>query len=327
MDRRPQTDLLRAVGVLAAAFIMVTMPALAGDRVGVTDIVGSIVGPWNDALFSIDVSGPTKDGEAVLDQELKIEHEAAVPGYVTYLRVSSHGDMLLFRYPAAAGSMGTDSYVVKPPLGSEQIIALYSSAPLDALFPAGANSRELGSDSAAAQAFARQLQQLEAQGIKVAKRRFAYSVATVSGGTEYTTRSIVKRVEEAPGQHRAGGVVAKIPSRVEFEFDSDRLTDQGKRDLDEFGEALISKLRNHSVTLEGHTDSLGTDGYNSSLSQRRAMAVRQYLVSSFGIPESQLAAIGKGKSDPVASNDSDAGRLQNRRVDFIFIDSPENAAH
>ena len=81
------------------------------------------------------------------------------------------------------------------------------------------------------------------------------------------------------------------------------------------------------MTLEGHTDSLGTDGYNSSLSQRRAMAVRQYLVSSFGIPESQLAAIGKGKSDPVASNDSDAGRLQNRRVDFIFIDSPENAAH
>ena len=203
-------------------------------------MVHSLPATWAEALFSIDVDGLSKDGEATLDHRVNVEHEAAIPGYLTFLRVSSHGDMKLFRTPAGTGSArGTDTYLVKPPLGGEEVVALFSSAPLDQFFPNGVNSQEIGSDRASAETFARELMQIQAAGIKVASRRFTYLVTTEAGGTEYTTRSIIRRVEEAPDQRLKAGAITKIPSRVEFEFDSDRLTEQGKRDLDIFGEALF----------------------------------------------------------------------------------------
>jgi outer membrane protein OmpA-like peptidoglycan-associated protein len=204
---------------------------------------------------------------------------------------------------------------------------LFSSAPLDELFRDNANSQDLGSDRASAEAFTRRLAQIEAGGIKVTSRRFGYQVTTAAGGTEYTTRSIIRRVEEAPRQRLQGGAVAKIPSRVEFEFNSDRLTEQGKRDLDIFGEALVSKLRDRTVVLEGHTDATGTDDYNLSLSERRSQAAREYLVKSFGIPDSKLTVVGKGKAEPVASNDSEAERAHNRRVDFVFFEGQPPGNH
>ena len=283
---------------------------------------------WRDAAFSIDVDGPSKEGEATLGQSVEVEYEAAHPGYVTYLRLSSHADMTVFRYPAdKVGEQGTNSYVIKPPLGSEEVVVLFSSAPLDQLFPSGATSRDLGSDRASAEQFVRQLQQIEAGGVQVASRRFNYMVSAPAGGTEYTTRSIIRRVEDAPRTLGKGPAAATIPSRVEFDFDSDHLTEQGKRDLDVFGEALVSQLHNRSVVLEGHTDSVGTDDYNLSLSQRRAAAARDYLVKSFGLSESQMTTVGKGKSDPVAPNDSAADRSRNRRVDFIFYDASSQPKH
>jgi len=142
------------------------------------------------------------------------------------------------------------------------------------------------------------------------------NTAAAAGGTEYTTRGIVMQVQQAQHDRTAGA--ARIPSRIEFEFDSDRLTAQGKLDLDTFGEALVTDLRDGKIALEGHTDAVGTDDYNQTLSERRARAARQYLVDSFGIPDSRMVAVGRGKGDPIASNDDAAGRSHNRRVDFIF---------
>ncbi len=71
------------------------------------------------------------------------------------------------------------------------------------------------------------------------------------------------------------------------------------------------------VTIEGHTDSQGATDYNQDLSERRAQAVRSMLVAQ-NIEESRIAAKGMGEDFPVASNNSDAGRLQNRRVQIIF---------
>jgi outer membrane protein OmpA-like peptidoglycan-associated protein len=68
--------------------------------------------------------------------------------------------------------------------------------------------------------------------------------------------------------------------------------------------------------VEGHTDSIGTDDYNQKLSERRADSVRDYLTSN-GIGQSSVVALGMGKADPVASNDSAAGRQQNRRVEMV----------
>ena len=75
------------------------------------------------------------------------------------------------------------------------------------------------------------------------------------------------------------------------------------------------------IQLEGHTDSIGSDEYNQKLSEQRADTVRTYLVGQ-GVPSDMTTAIGLGKSGPVASNDTAAGRQQNRRVDMVVSGQP-----
>jgi len=84
--------------------------------------------------------------------------------------------------------------------------------------------------------------------------------------------------------------------------------------------AFLNKYPDRTVMIEGYTDSVGSDDYNQGLSQRRADAVRSYLVGQ-GIGTERLAALGKGESEPVAGNDSALGRQQNRRV-AVIIDNP-----
>lgn len=102
---------------------------------------------------------------------------------------------------------------------------------------------------------------------------------------------------------------------VHFAFDSANLTSEAKSILD----AAVSKINanpSNTISVEGHTDSTGSDAYNSQLSQRRARSVAEYLASK-GVSASRLKTIGKGESDPIASNDTREGRAQNRRVVVI----------
>jgi outer membrane protein OmpA-like peptidoglycan-associated protein len=85
--------------------------------------------------------------------------------------------------------------------------------------------------------------------------------------------------------------------------------------VDRLGE-FLQRSPERSVTIEGHTDSVGSDSYNQALSESRADAVKSALVSR-GIPAQQIVAVGKGEAVPVASNDNAAGRQQNRRVEII----------
>lgn len=81
--------------------------------------------------------------------------------------------------------------------------------------------------------------------------------------------------------------------------------------------AFLNKYPDHTATIEGHTDSVGSESLNQTLSQHRAQAVKSYLVSQ-GIASDRISATGMGKSLPVASNDNAAGRQQNRRVEIII---------
>ncbi len=102
---------------------------------------------------------------------------------------------------------------------------------------------------------------------------------------------------------------------VHFQFDSATLTSEARSILDQ----AVSTINTHSsnnIVIEGHTDSTGPDGYNMALSQRRAESVMNYLTSK-GVSASRLSAVGRGENSPVASNDSAAGRKQNRRVEII----------
>lgn len=102
---------------------------------------------------------------------------------------------------------------------------------------------------------------------------------------------------------------------VHFAFDSAELTAEAKSILRD-AVAVINANPSDRITIEGHTDSTGSDAYNSQLSQRRARSVAEYLVSQ-GVSGSRLNTVGKGESHPIASNDTREGRALNRRVQII----------
>jgi OOP family OmpA-OmpF porin len=122
---------------------------------------------------------------------------------------------------------------------------------------------------------------------------------------------------DALGCPRKGSVTLK---GVNFEFNSATLTGDSRPLLDE----VATDLKKHPrlrIEMEGHTDSVGADAYNLKLSQQRADAVRQYLVSQ-GVAASQLTAKGYGEARPLADNKTADGRAENRRVAMQVIDNP-----
>ncbi|MCB1875183.1 MAG: OmpA family protein [Chromatiales bacterium] len=101
---------------------------------------------------------------------------------------------------------------------------------------------------------------------------------------------------------------------VHFEYNSAKLTAASEAILDDMA-ATLRKHPDLSVRVEGHTDSVGSDKFNLGLSERRAATVMKYLVAQ-GANADKLTAIGYGESQPVSSNDTDAGRAENRRVEL-----------
>ncbi|REH37863.1 OOP family OmpA-OmpF porin [Paraperlucidibaca baekdonensis] len=101
---------------------------------------------------------------------------------------------------------------------------------------------------------------------------------------------------------------------ITFDFDSARLTTNAQR-LMENAVAFLRSDSSARVTIAGHTDNRGSDSYNLKLSRDRANEVRDYLIG-YGIEANRLQAVGYGETRPVASNDNEAGREVNRRVEF-----------
>ena len=107
--------------------------------------------------------------------------------------------------------------------------------------------------------------------------------------------------------------VASVKLKVNFGFDSTEVQEQYFSDLEELA-TFLKRFSDLQVDVEGHTDSTGPEEYNMGLSQRRAQAVVDVLVNEFGIEASRLQPKGFGETQPVASNDTEEGRAQNRRV-------------
>ena len=108
---------------------------------------------------------------------------------------------------------------------------------------------------------------------------------------------------------------------VKFAFDSSTLTPAAKANLDKLAEVLINNP-DTDINIYGYTDSKGKDEYNLALSDRRAEAVKTYMATK-GVNASRMITMGMGEVDPVASNDTDAGRAENRRVEFAITANQE----
>ena len=102
-----------------------------------------------------------------------------------------------------------------------------------------------------------------------------------------------------------------------FEFDQDRILPVSFPILDEVARTLKQHRELARVRIEGHTDNVGTPAYNLSLSRRRALAVQQYLQKE-GVEEGRISSVGFGQSQPIAENELEDGRAQNRRVTFVI---------
>lgn len=111
-----------------------------------------------------------------------------------------------------------------------------------------------------------------------------------------------------------------VPSDVSFDSGRADIKPQMRPVLDEIARTLDANVQ---VTIVGHTDSTGSDAINEPLSRERAMAVRDYL-SARGLQPSRVSTAGRGSREPVASNDTEAGRAANRRVE-IFLSEPGRA--
>jgi len=127
------------------------------------------------------------------------------------------------------------------------------------------------------------------------------------------------QVEVISGE--GSGIIAEvgITGASMFEFDSAELNDEGKAAIDEYRKTLGPELTDaYMVITVGHTDNSGDKRYNMWLSHERAQSVAEYLVAN-GVDESKIRSIGLGPNDPIASNETREGRIQNRRVDIYVV--------
>jgi OmpA-OmpF porin, OOP family len=156
-----------------------------------------------------------------------------------------------------------------------------------------------------------------------ARAREAQRNAEYARTAEERATALERELADLKGKKTDRGVVVTM---------GDVLFDTGKATLKPGAYATIERLATvlkedqaRKVLIEGHTDSVGSDEYNQSLSERRAASVQAALFER-GVEASQISTVGKGETTPVASNDDAAGRQQNRRVELVFQDDRSKVA-
>jgi outer membrane protein OmpA-like peptidoglycan-associated protein len=121
------------------------------------------------------------------------------------------------------------------------------------------------------------------------------------------------------------GIQVTFASGLLYDFDSDQIRSESANNLRNLASSL-SKFPNTDLLIVGHTDATGVTSYNQSLSQRRASAASNYLITQ-GVSSGRLRTAGRGELEPVATNGTEAGQQQNRRVEVaIFANAAARTA-
>ena len=178
-----------------------------------------------------------------------------------------------------------------------------------------ANMARQDANAALAQADAERREAAMASERAEAERRDAMLARQQAEAARAELQAMQAMIDDLQARQTERGLVVTLGD-VLFETDRAELKAGAKRNLDK----LVAALREHdetTVAIEGHTDSTGSDSYNRELSERRAQSVFSYLTGQ-GIDRARLSTAGMGEGYPVASNDTSAGRQQNRRVEIII---------
>jgi|SRR5882672_4100829 len=132
-------------------------------------------------------------------------------------------------------------------------------------------------------------------------------------------RELDQNIPGATVERVGEGILVTFASGLLFDFDSDVIRGQTRSNLNTLANSL-QKYPKSNLTIAGHTDAVGTAGYNQDLSERRARASARYLTSR-GVISSRLETKGLGETEPIASNDTEGGRERNRRVEVAIYAS------
>ncbi|HUR10877.1 MAG TPA: OmpA family protein [Flavitalea sp.] len=148
--------------------------------------------------------------------------------------------------------------------------------------------------------------------------------ATVGGVTGAVIgRKMDKQAEEmkkslpnAKVERIGEGIVVEFESKVLFAIDQANLNNSARTNLNDLS-AILKKYPDTNIEVQGHTDNTGTDSHNQELSEKRAESVAQFLRNS-GVASGRVTIKGFGETAPGYTNDTEEGRAQNRRVDFLI---------
>jgi len=155
------------------------------------------------------------------------------------------------------------------------------------------------------------------------KATLAKDEAKVTKKTAEQAAAIEQKLAELDAKETERGLVLTLGD-VLFESDRVDLKPKAMENLYPMV-TFFREDQNRHILIEGHTDSVGSESYNLDLSQQRATAVRNFLVRN-GISPERITTRGYGKAYPVASNDAEAGRQQNRRVEVVVLREGELAS-
>jgi outer membrane protein OmpA-like peptidoglycan-associated protein len=137
-----------------------------------------------------------------------------------------------------------------------------------------------------------------------------------------TTKDALKRAEEA-GYLAKGKFLYEetlAVNDVTFAFDKASLSDEAKAALDAFAKKVKGMTNSAYVEIQGHTDNIGSEGYNLKLGAKRADAVMHYLNMELGVPLFRMNSISYGEYKPIADNSTKDGRATNRRVTLVVME-------
>lgn len=124
-------------------------------------------------------------------------------------------------------------------------------------------------------------------------------------------------IENAKIERVGEGIKITFDSGILFQIDSSELQSVARDNIQSLSK-ILNKYPDTNILIEGDTDNTGSDEHNQKLSERRAQAVADYQ-NSLGVAGTRISIIGLGESNPVASNDTDYGREQNRRVEVAIF--------
>lgn len=141
---------------------------------------------------------------------------------------------------------------------------------------------------------------------------------TITATGEGGTRTASTTVNVTPPPPAAPPPIDKMALHVNFDPEKAQIRKEDFADLQK-ALAFVKKYPGHKISVEGHTDSTGSEKYNQALSEKRAAAVKKYLVDNGASDGDKIKSVGFGESKPIADNKTKKGRFENRRVEILIF--------